>query len=125
MGKKILCRLIIMILIGTGMSGCNDKEVAQKEAKMQQLLSQKTEENIRIERWKVVEISQSSSASDMFKIVKIIYPNTYLEKTLQVEGHDDLEVGMDVIIEIKVTDLSMNKDAETLKNREFVKIIYY
>jgi hypothetical protein len=114
-----------MILIGTGMSGCNDKEVAQKEAKMQQLLSQKTEENIRIERWKVVEISQSSSASDMFKIVKIIYPNTYLEKTLQVEGHDDLEVGMDVIIEIKVTDLSMNKDAETLKNREFVKIIYY
>jgi hypothetical protein len=61
----------------------------------------------------------------MVKIVKIVYPNTDLEKTLQVEGHDDLEVGMDVIIEIKVTDLSMNKNAETLKNREFVKIIFY
>ena len=124
MAKKILC--LLMILVATGLSGCSDdKEVAQKEAKMKQLLSQKTDKNIRIERWKVVEISQSSSASDMFKIVKIVYPNTALEKTLQVEGHDDLEVGMDVIIEIKVTDLSMNKNAETLKNREFVKIIFY
>jgi hypothetical protein len=115
-----------MIMIAAGLSGCSDdKEVAQKEAKMKQLLSQKTEKNIRIERWKVVGISQSSSATDMVKIVKIVYPNTDLEKTLQVEGHDDLEVGMDVIIEIKVTDLSMNKNAETLKNREFVKIIFY
>lgn len=122
MTQKSLC-LLIIILISAGLSGCNDdKKAAQKEAKMQQLLSQKTEENVRLERWKVAEINESSAAT---KIVKIIYPNTDLEKTLEVEGHGDLEVGMDVIIEIRVTDLSMNKFADTLKNREFIKIIYY
>ncbi len=122
MEKKLLC-LLFMILMVTGLSGCSDdQKAAQKEAKMQQLLSQKTEENVRIERWKVVEITQSSTAT---KIVKIIYPNTDKMKTLEVEGHDDLEAGMDVIIEIEVTDLSMNKFADTLKNREFIKILYY
>ncbi len=112
-----------MIMIATGLSGCsNDKEAAQKETKMQQLLSQKTEKNVRIERWKVVEITQSSTAT---KVVNIVYPNTDKIKTLEIEGHDDLEVGMDMIIEIKVTDLSMNKFADTLKNREFIKILYY
>ena len=122
MAKKLLC-LLIMILITTGLSGCSDdKEAAQKEAKMQQLLIQKTEKNVRIERWKVLEITQSSAAT---KIVNIVYPNTDKMKTLEIEGHDDLEAGMDVIIEIKVTDLSMNKFADTLKNREFIKILYY
>ena len=122
MTKKLLY-LLIIILIATGLSGCSDdKKAAQKEAKMQQLLSQKTEKNVRIERWKVVEITQTSSAT---KLVKIVYPNTDLEKTLDVEGHDNFEVGMDVIIEIKVIDLSMNKHADILKNREFIKIIFY
>jgi hypothetical protein len=122
MKKKLLC-LLIITLIATGLSGCSDdKKAAQKEAKMQQLLSQKTEKNVRIERWKVVEITQSSSAT---KVLKIVYPNTDLEKTLEVEGHDDLEVDMDVIIEIKVTDLSMNKHSDTLKNREFIRVIFY
>jgi hypothetical protein len=122
MTKKLLC-LLVMILIVTGLSGCSDdKESAQKEAKMQQLLSQKTEKNVRIERWKVVEITQSSAAT---KVVKIVYPNTDLEKRLEVEGHGDLEAGMDVIIEIKVTDLSMNKFADNLKTREFTRIIFY
>jgi len=122
MTKKLLC-LLIIILIATGLSGCgDDKKAVQKEAQMQQLLSQKTEKNVRIERWKVVEITQTSSAT---KLVEIVYPNTDLEKTLEVEGHDALEVGMDVIIEIKITDLSMNKHVETLKNCEFIKIIFY
>ena len=122
MTKKIVC-LLIMILVSTGLSGCSeDKKVSQKETKMQQLLSKKTENNIRIERWKVIEITQSSTAT---KVVKIVSPNTDKIKTLEIEGHDDLEVGMDVIIEIKVTDLSMNKFADTLKNREFITILYY
>lgn len=122
MVKNVL-NLCIIILIASGLSGCGgDKEAAQKEARMQQLLSQKTEENVRIERWKVVEVTQSSPAT---KIVKIVYPNTDKMKTLEVEGHNDLEAGMDVIIEIKVTDLSMNKFADTLKDREFTKILYY
>jgi len=120
--KKVFC-LLIMILFITGLSGCrDDKEVAQKEVKMQQFLSKKTEKNVRMERWKVVEITQTSSAT---KLVKIVYPDTDLEKILEVEGRGDLEAGMDVIIEIKVTDLSLNKHADTLKNREFVKIIFY
>jgi len=122
MTQKLLC-LLITILISAGLAGCSDdKKAEQKEAKMQQLLSQKTENNVRIERWKVKEITQSSAAT---KIVRIIYPNTDLMKTLEVEGHEDLEVGMDVIIEIKVIDLSMNKLADTLKNREFITILYY
>lgn len=122
MTKKLLW-LIVVILIAVGLSGCSDdKEAARKEARMQQLLSQKTEKNTRIERWKVAEITPSSTAT---KIVKIVYPKTDKMKTLEIEGHDDLKVGMDVIIEIKVTDLSMNKFADTLKNREFVKILYY
>jgi len=112
-----------MMLIAAGLSGCtDDKKTAQKEAKMQQLLSQKTEKNVRIEKWKVLEIVQSSPAT---KTVKIAYPNTDKIKTLEIEGHNDLEADMDVIIEIKVTDLSMNKFADNLKNREFVKILYY
>ncbi|PIP38964.1 MAG: hypothetical protein COX19_09755 [Desulfobacterales bacterium CG23_combo_of_CG06-09_8_20_14_all_51_8] len=122
MAKKLLY-LLVIILIATGLSGCSDdKEAAQKEAKMQQLLNQKTEKNARIERWKVVEITPSSSST---RIVKIAYPNTDMTKTVEIEGHDDLEVGMDVIIEIKVTDLSMNKLVDSLKNREFIKILYY
>ena len=122
MTKKIVC-LLIMILISPGLSGCReDKEAAQKEVKMQEFLTQKTKENVRIERWSVVEITPSSSAT---KIVKIVSPNTDRMKTLEVEGHYDLEAGMDVIIEIKVTDLSMNKSVDTLKQREFIKIVYY
>ena len=122
MAKKILC-LLIMILISTGLSGCSeDKEAVQKEAKMQQLLSQKTEKNVRIERWKIVEITQSSAVT---KLVDIVYPNTYKMKTLEIEGHNDLEVGMDVIIEIKVTNISMNNFADTLNNSELIKILYY
>jgi hypothetical protein len=122
MSKKILC-LLFIILIATGLSGCSDdKEAAQKEAKMQQLLSQKTEKNVRIERWKIVEITQSSAVT---KLVDIVYPNTYKKKTLEIEGHNDLEVGMDVIIEIKVTNISMNKFVDTLNNSELIKILYY
>ena len=122
MSKKLLCSLICILFV-TGLLGCgDDKEAAQKEAKMQQLLSQKTDENVRIEKWKVTEITQSSGAT---KVVKIVYPNTNLEKVLTVEGNDDLEVGMDIIIEIEVTDLATLGQADTLKHREFIKIIYY
>lgn len=122
MAKKILC-LLTVVLIVTGLSGCSDdKKAAQKETKIQQLLSQETEKNVRIERWQVVEITQSSAAT---KMVKIAYPDSNNEKILELEGHEDLAVGMDVIIEIKVTDLSMNVFSERLKNQEFVRIIYY
>ena len=121
--KIFMLSVLTVVLIITGLSGCSDnKEAAQKEAKMQQLLSQKTEKNVRIERWKVVEITQSSAAT---KVVKIVYPNSNEEKILELEGHEDLAVGMDVIIEIKVTDLSMDEFSERQKNQEFVRILFY
>lgn len=122
MAKKIIF-ILTVVLVVTGLSGCSgDKEAAQKEAKMLQLLSQETEKNVRIERWKVVEITQSSAAT---KMVKIVYPDSNNQKILELEGHEDLAVGMDVIIEIKVTDLSMNVFSERLKNQEFVRVLFY
>jgi len=121
--KIFMLSVLTVVLIITGLSGCSDnKEAAQKEAKMQQLLSQKTEKNVRIERWKVVEVTQSSAVT---KMVKIVYPDSNKEKILELEGHEDLAIGMDVIIEIKVTDLSMDVFSERLKNQEFVKVIFY
>ena len=121
--KIFMLSVLTVVLIITGLSGCSDnKEAAQKEAKMQQLLSQKTEKNVRIERWKVVEVTQSSAVT---KMVKIVYPDSNKEKILELEGHEDLAIGMDVIIEIKVTDLSMDVFSERQKNQEFVRILFY
>ena len=123
MSKKAIVLFMFLAFICTSCSG--DSEEKNRLIRMQKIeaLKKNCKPNERIEEWQVKSITEKPAD---VKEIYLVASDKSKEQKIMVEGFNDLKPGMDVIVKIAVTDLSLNqKYGDSSVAREFVTIVDY
>jgi hypothetical protein len=121
--NAILLLIIIFSFMCTACNGESEKQKQDARIKKIETLKKNCKENEHIEVWKVKSINEKPGG---VREVSLNALDKVAEQKIMVEGFNDLEPGMEVIIKVTVTDLSLNKKyGDSSVAREFLTIVDY